>query len=315
MAGSSIMQTDALQAPVAFFVFRRPDTTRRVFEAIAKARPTRVLLIADGPRDGRAGEAEACEEVRQIVTRVDWPCEVTTNFADHNLGCGERVITGLNWVFSQVEEAIILEDDCLPDPSFFPFCQELLAKYRGDSRIAYISGDSLVGRHPKLADSYYFSRVGGIWGWATWRSEWQRYDRHLAEWPALKESGILGEIFDDPRMVRFWTQIFTSMHEKTGPDTWDHQWVYTGLKNNSLAIVPTVNLITNIGFGKDATHTIHTDARFILPAASMEFPLRHPSSLIPLRSLDRRRVLDMLPPPKLQRVLRKARGLWARSSL
>ena len=170
-------------------------------------------------------------------------------------------------------------------PSFFPFCQELLERYRGDDRIAYISGDNLVGRYRKPADSYYFSQIGGIWGWATWRPEWQRYDRHLVDWPALRERRMLEEVFDDPKVVAFWTQIFDAMHENRGPDTWDYQWLYTGLKNSSLTIVPNVNLVTNIGFGEGATHTIQADARFILPATSMEFPLRHPASFIPSRSL------------------------------
>ncbi len=166
----------------------------------------------------------------------------------------------------------------------------------------------------KPADSYYFSQIGGIWGWATWRSEWQRYDRYLVDWPELRERRMLEEIFDEPRVVEFWTQIFDAMHENRGPDTWDYQWLYTGLKNNSLTIIPNVNLVTNIGFGEGATHTIQTDARFMLPAYPMEFPLKHPSSFIPLRSLDRRRVHDMLPQSKLQRVSRKARRLLARSS-
>jgi hypothetical protein len=308
------MQTEALQTPVAFFVFNRPATTRRVFEAISRARPAKLLLIADGPREKRDGEAEACRQVRGIVARVDWPCEVFLDFSETNLGCQERMISGLNWVFSLVEEAIILEDDCLPDLSFFSFCQELLERYRGDSRIAYISGDNFVGQFIKTTDSYYFSRIGGIWGWATWKSEWRRYDRHLVDWPQLRAERILDEIFDEPRAVEFWTQIFDAMHEKRGPNTWDYQWLYTGLKNNSLTIVPSTNLVSNIGFGKDATHTTEADPRFMLPATSMEFPLRHPASLIPSRSLDRKRVQDMFPPSRVQRLLRKVKRVVDRSA-
>ncbi len=208
------MQIETVQTPVALFAFKRPEVTRRVFEAISKVRPAKLLLIADGPRQDSEGEAEACRQVREIVTRVDWPCEVLKNFSESNLGCGERMISGLNWVFSQVEEAIILEDDCLPDLSFFRFCQELLEKYRGDDRIAYISGDDLVRRHIKPTDSYYFSQIGGIWGWATWKSEWRRYDRYLGDWPELKRRGMLKEIFDDSKAVRFYERIFDAMHEK-----------------------------------------------------------------------------------------------------
>jgi hypothetical protein len=309
------MTSETLQTPVAFFVFKRPETTLRVFNAISKARPAKLLLVADGPRLERTGEVEACRQVRDIVSRVDWPCEVSKSFSDINLGCAERMISGLNWVFSLVEEAIILEDDCLPDLSFFPFCQELLEKHRGDSRIAYISGDNLVGRYARTSDSYYFSRIGGVWGWATWKSEWRRYDRHLSDWPELRRQQMLGQIFAEPKVVEFWTDIFDAMYEKKGPDTWDYQWLYTGLKNNSLTVVPGVNLVANIGFGQGATHTTGTDPRFILPAHPMEFPLKHPSSFIPLRSLDRRRIQDMLPQSRLQRVFKKVRELLAGSSV
>lgn len=308
------MEPETVQTPVAFFVFKRPATTRRVFDAISKARPAKLLIIADGPRQDREGEAEACRQVREIVACVDWPCQVFKNFSETNLGCQERMISGLNWVFSLVEEAIILEDDCLPDPSFFIFCQELLEKYRGDRRIAYISGDNLVEQHTKQmqpVNSYYFSRIGGIWGWATWRSEWQRYDRHLSDWPELKEQRMLEEIFDEPRAVKFWKTIFDAMHEQKGPNTWDYQWTYTGFKSNSLAIVPHVNLVSNIGFGADATHTTVINPRFMLPASSMEFPLRHPRSFVPLRSLDQRWLQAMIPPPILQRVVKK---LWSVAS-
>jgi len=303
------MQIEALQTPIAFFVFNRPATTRRVFKAISEARPTNLLLIADGPREFKDGDSEACQQVREIVARVDWPCDVYQNFSETNLGCQERMISGLNWVFSLVEEAIILEDDCLPDSSFFPFCQELLERYRGDDRVAYISGANLVERYGKPADSYYFSRIGGIWGWATWRSEWMRYDRHLADWPELRAQRILGEIFDEPRAVEFWTQIFNAMHEKRGPNTWDYQWLYTCLKNNSLAIVPSSNLVANIGFGADATHTIEEDPQLMLQANSIDFPLKHPCSLVPSRMLDRYRVHDMLPPSIAQRILKKSRRI------
>jgi len=306
------MDGTTFQTPVALFVFNRPDTTRRVFGAIANVRPARLLLIADGPRAARTGEAEVCQHVRDIVGRVDWPCEVSTNFAANNLGCQERMISGLNWVFSLVEEAIILEDDCLPDPSFFPFCRELLEKYRGDDRIAYISGDNLIGKYLKTDASYYFSRIGGIWGWATWRSEWRRYDRHLSDWPKLRSEGMLAEIFDEPQVVGHWTRIFDSMHENKGPNTWDYQWVFTGFKNNSLIAVPSVNLVSNIGFGRSGTHTTEVDARFIQPTTMMRFPLRHPSSFVPLRSLDRRRSREMFSAPISRRLLRLIRRVAGR---
>lgn len=313
LGGSWSMQTEALQTPVALFVFKRPDTTRRVFEAISKVRPAKLFLIADGPRQDREGEAEACRQVRDIASRVDWQCEVFKNFSEANLGCGERMTSGLSWVFSQVEESIILEDDCLPDLSFFSFCQELLEKYRGDSRIAYISGDNLVENCAKTEYSYLFSRIGGIWGWATWRSEWHRYDRHLRDWPELRKQHALAEIFERSEAVKLYTRIFDAIYDKRGPDTWDYQWLYTNLKNNSLAIVPSTNLVTNIGFGADATHTSVTDSRFTLPVIPMDFPMKHPVSVIPMRGFDRCRIQDQLPPPILWRIFNKFRKLFGQS--
>jgi hypothetical protein len=261
------MQTEALQTPVALFVFKRPDTTRRVFEAVSKVRPTKLLLVADGPRQGKEGEAEACRQVREIVSRADWPCEIFQNFSDRNLGCQGRMVTGLNWVFSLVEESIILEDDCVPDPSFFLFCQELLERYRGDTRIGSISGSNFMEKHLNTDASYFFSQFGGNWGWASWRSEWQRFDRHLTDWPKLKTERML-------------------------------------LKNNALAIVPRVNLVANIGFGLDATHTTQVDDRLVPPVKAMEFPLRHPSSFVPLRSVDRK-LQQLYFAPYSLRVLRR----------
>jgi hypothetical protein len=303
-----LMQTKTFETPVALFVFNRPHTTRRVFEAIAQIRPARLLLIADGPRPDKTGEAEACQQVREIVSCVDWPCEVSKNFAEENLGCQERVISGLDWVFSLIQEAIIFEDDCLPDPSFFPFCQELLERYRGDSRVASISGTNLVVKYLKIQSSYYFSQLGGNWGWATWKSEWQRFDRHLEDWPKLKVEKMLSEILDHPKAAAYWTKIFDTMYENRGPNTWDYQWLYTRLKNNSLSIVPHVNLVTNIGFGPGATHTSKADKRLSPPAKALDFPLKHPSSFVPLRSMDRH-LQDFYCTPFPQRVSRSLRNI------
>ena len=308
--GLASMDRMTFQTPVALFVFNRPDTTSKVFEAIAAVQPARLLLVADGPRPGKPGEAEACQHVRDIVTRVDWPCEVSTNFADKNLGCGERMISGLNWIFSLVEEAILLEDDCLPDPSFFPYCQELLERYRGDDRVAYISGDNLIPEHLRTDASYYFSRIGGIWGWATWRTQWQRYDRYLTDWPRLKRDGMLEEILDRPQ-VAYCTDTFDAMYENRGPDTWDHQWFFTLLKNNSAAAVPRVNLVANLGYGHAATHTTEPDPRFTQPATAIEFPLKHPVSFVPLKSVDRH-AYGFRPTPFHERVARKIRRIVGR---
>ena len=280
------MEMDVCPTPIIFMVFNRPETTLLVFRAIAAARPAKLLLIADGARAGKEGEDERCRQVREIVSRVDWPCEVFRNFADQNLGCGERVISGLDWAFSLVEEAVILEDDCLPDPSFFPFCSEMLERYRNDHRVAMIAGSNCLGPALKTEYSYFMSKWSHIWGWATWRTAWSRYDRSLSTWPEVKRSGILNEIFYAKTGVRFWTRIFDSMHDGTGPNTWDYQWYYTNLIQGSLSIVPSCNLIRNIGFGPDATHTFTATSCPSQEVEKLAFPLAHPPYVTSLRSMD-----------------------------
>jgi hypothetical protein len=164
-----------LTTPVAFFIFNRPDTTEQVFSEIVRVKPHKLLVIADGPRSERQGEAEKCSQARSIIDRVNWDCEILTNFSEINLGCKVRVSSGIDWVFEHVEEAIILEDDCLPDPTFFRYCQVMLDHYRNDQRIGMISGDNFQNGIKRNMDSYYFSRYVHIWGWATWRNRWQNY--------------------------------------------------------------------------------------------------------------------------------------------
>ena len=178
-----------LSTPVAFIIFNRPDTTARVFAEIAKARPPKLLVVGDGPRANRDGEADRVAEARAIIKNVDWPCEVLTNFSTPNLGCKKRVSSGIDWIFEQVEEAIILEDDCLPDPSFFQFCEEMLARYRHDDRIAMISGDNFLFGQVPVPESYYFSRYCHIWGWASWRRAWKDYDVNIPALAAIRTDG------------------------------------------------------------------------------------------------------------------------------
>jgi hypothetical protein len=264
----------ALSTPVAFIIFNRPDTTDRVFQAIRQAQPQKLLVIADGPRADRPGEAEKCAATRAIVDRVDWECEVLTNYSDTNLGCKRRVSSGLDWVFSQVEEAIILEDDCLPAPSFFPFCQTLLEKYRDDDRVMMISGDSFQTADRKFEDSYYFSKYIHIWGWATWRRAWQHYDVEMSSWQDFRDRRLLNASCPDPIEAEYWLKIFDDV-ANGAVDTWDQQWVYTCWQQSGMSIMPAVNLISNIGFRDDATHTIGASPWAEMPVGSIH-NIRHP---------------------------------------
>lgn len=284
-----------ITTPVALIVFNRPESTRQVFAAIAKARPSRLFLIADGAREERPDEEERCEEVRKIVTAVDWPCTVETNFAASNLGCRARMISGLNWVFSKVEEAIILEDDCVPDQSFFPFCAELLERYRHNQQIAFIAGFNPLERVFPFIYSYYFSLPAtfSIWGWATWRRAWQEYDEHIPSWPEVKRSNLLSVIYPDKKVVAYWSKVFDAMYDGSGPNTWDYQWIYTCWVRNWLSIVPSRNLIQNVGFGLAATHTKATDPALTVAARSVDFPISHPPAITawPEHSLNAQRLL------------------------
>src|SRR3954453_1153033 len=167
---------NGLETAVALLLFRRPEETARVFERIREARPRKLFLVADGPRPGNEEDAQGCEQARAVVERVDWPCDVVRDFADENLGLKKRIPRGLHRVFGEAPEAIILEDDCLPHPSFFRYCAELLERYRDDERVMMISGDNFQGGRRRTPDSYYFSRYVHSWGWATWRRAWQHFD-------------------------------------------------------------------------------------------------------------------------------------------
>ncbi len=263
-----------LEAPVAMFLFNRPQTTARVFNAIRLARPRRLLLVADGPRPDHAGDAELCAAARAAVGAVDWECEVDISFADGNLGLKRRVESGLDWVFQRVEAAIILEDDCLPGPDFFTFCDELLQRYVAEERVLSISGNAFQ-MNAQRGDSYYFSRYAFIWGWATWRRAWQGHDPAMNAWPALRDSGWLDDLLGDDAAASYWAYLFDKTRQQQ--DTWDYAWTLSCWQRNGLSAVPSLNLVSNIGYGLAASHTRQLDVFADQPVAPLEFPLRHPA--------------------------------------
>lgn len=274
------------RAPVAFFIFNRPATTARVFEAIADVRPPRLLVVADGPRPTHPDDRRLCSETRAVVERVDWPCEVLTRYAETNMGSVLRIATGLDWVFDQTDEAIVLEDDCLPHPSFFAFCEELLERYREDRRVHMICGCNVIAPKRFTADSYCFSHLYRIWGWASWARAWETYDREMHAWPALRETGWLSRHLGGETETEIARTTFDMVHDGRLP-TWDFPWAFAGLANDALSIRPSVNLITNIGFGPEATHERDPAHLFAnLPVSEMTFPLRHPAAISALQAAD-----------------------------
>ncbi len=245
-----------MNTAVAFIIFKRPDTTRVVFDAIRRAKPLRLYLIADGARPDKPGEAEAVAATRKAVANIDWPCQVTHIFSEKNLGCRLRVSSGLNEVFAREHEAIILEDDCLPDPSFFPFCEALLERYRDEPRIMHIGGGNYQGGRRRSEDSYFFSMFPHCWGWATWRDAWQQIDLDLSSYSPEPLGQGWARYLTTQSELDFWTNIFGKIHQRPNENSsWAYPWTYTCWHHAGLSIHPAKNLVQNIGTGGDATHT------------------------------------------------------------
>jgi len=273
------MEEFEFRTPVLFLIFNRPDTTQQVFNEIRKAKPKDLFVAADGPREGNPLDKHLCQEARTIINQVDWDCNVHTLFREKNLGCKLAVSSAIDWFFSEVKEGIILEDDCVPDQSFFRFCQELLEYYRDDERIMMISGDNFQFGKKRTEYSYYFSRYTHIWGWATWKRAWKYYDREMKLWPEIKKGRWLFDLLSDKAAVKYWEKIFDeTFHGRI--NTWDYQWLFSCWIQNGLTILPNVNLISNIGFDQNATHTIEMCNLSKVPTFPIKFPLAHPRFVI-----------------------------------
>lgn len=279
------MNNYQLATPVAFIIFNRPEIQRKAFEKIREARPTKLFVIADGARPERVGEIDKCRQCRTIVDEVDWECEVMTNFSEVNLGCKDRVSTGLDWVFSLVEEAIILEDDCVPDSSFFRFCEEMLWKYRENEQIMMISGSNFLKEMHREKFSYRFSIFSDIWGWATWKRAWKHYDIEMKQWPRFHQEGVLYDL-----MPAFYAKIWEETLQHVYQDkinSWAYRWTFAGFLKKGLSVAPNVNLVSNIGFTEEATHTKNADILYAnMKANCIEFPLKHPYAIQPCRQAD-----------------------------
>ncbi len=245
-----------MKTPILFLIFNRPNATKKVFEQISKVKPAQLFIAADGARIDKIGEFERCEETRNLVLQnITWPCEIKTLFRENNLGCGLAVSQAISWFFEHVEQGIILEDDCLPDISFFNYCEILLEKYKHNVNLGMISGDNFrLGQLP-INESYAFSKYPHIWGWATWRRAWALYDYEMKDLVEDCDYDFIKNYFHNQEEVTYWTKIF-NVNNISQWNTWDYQWYYTCWKNNMLSIEPAVNLIRNIGFGEDATHTL-----------------------------------------------------------
>ncbi len=250
------MESPGFDTPILLIVFNRPETTRAVFESIRSVRPPALYVAADGPRENVEMEAQRCEEARRIATAVDWDCEVRTHFQDRNLGCGLNVSSAVGWYFDNVAQGIVLEDDCVPSQSFYNFCQDLLEYYKDNPRIMHIAGNSWQYGRRRGDASYYFSSYANVWGWASWSRAWKCYDFNLRPSWDLR-------------------------------DTWDTQWQLSIERCNGVAIVPNTNLVKNVGFGLDATHTKTLERYSFLEAGEIDRVLVHPKQIVTDKKADR----------------------------
>ncbi len=263
----------SFQTPVVFIFFNRIECTKKVFSSIRDLKPMHLYLVSDGARNEE--ENIVVKEIRGYIEKsIDWECDIHREYSDVNLGCKKRVSSGISWVFETEEQAIILEDDCVPNRSFFFFCDELLKKYRYEDKVMTISGNLNVPDYtPQF--SYIFSRFLHVWGWATWKRAWSLYDIEMRDYPSNKE--IMNWL--NPKLRAMKRNEFDLVYN-CELDTWDFQWQYCIWKNEGLCIKPNVNTIENIGFDELATHT-KTRSKLVekLSFSSIEFPLTHPMSV------------------------------------
>lgn len=265
-----------MKTPVVLIIYHRPELVNKLIENLRFVKPKKIYVIADGPKNME--DKIACESTRAVIDTIDWPCEVKKIYSKDNLGLRRRVVSGLNEVFSIEDRAIILEDDLVPDPSFFKFCDELLEKYENDERIISISGNNFQFDKNKIKESYYFSKYVHSWGWATWKRAWHLYDDNMESWKKLRKTNWLGKILDNYIATLYWRMIFDLVN--TGKiDSWAYRWTYSAMLAKGLTIIPNRNLVSNVGVGESATHTKKNERKLNMPTHKIRFPLIHPKEV------------------------------------
>lgn len=266
--------------PVLMILFNRPELAGQVLARVRQARPARLYIAVDGARENRPGDAGLTARCRALAEQVDWPCELKTRFSEVNQGCGRGPSNAISWFFSQETAGIILEDDCLPELSFFPFCAELLEHYAADAEVMHINGNNFAPAKPGPiydGSSFGFCRYAQAWGWASWARAWQHFDydaKGIRE-ATTRNFDVAG--VENLRREAHRDRVVSTL-EHHHHDVWDYQWQYAVMKRRGLCISPAVNQISNLGFGEDATHT--TDATSFVARAKtgmLDFPLKYPA--------------------------------------
>jgi hypothetical protein len=267
--------------PILLLIYDRPNTVKQVMSVLRVIQPRHLYVAADGARPDRPNDKANCLAARKVATDISWSCELKTLFRGENLGCRRAVSEAIDWFFDKVEEGIILEDDCVPDPSFFRYAQELLCRFREDERIMVIAAQHFHGDAHRPPHSYFFSRYNHCWGWASWRRSWKLYDKNMSLWPALRNTDWLLGIGNGSRQFQnYWTDIFNLAHAGK-IDSWAYRWTFSCWVQNGLSILPSKNLVANIGFGENATHTKgSSNIDLISPLEHLDFPLEHPPCLV-----------------------------------
>lgn len=266
-------------------IFNRPSQTRMVFEKIKKVKPAKLFIAADGPRPGYIDDEKKCLEARKIIQSIDWDCDLKTKFSDNNLGCKIAISSSISWFFLQEEEGIILEDDCLPALSFFQFADEMLSFYRFNNNITHICGCNFQDKIIRGTSSYYFSNLTHVWGWAAWRRSWKNYDVEMKLLPAALKDNSFPHI-SYSRFNHIYLRTMYDNIKRCKIDTWDYQYSFLNLYNRKLSVIPNCNLISNIGFDNQATHTKIKNKQSNIPVQEMKFPLNHPSVIVANKEAD-----------------------------
>jgi hypothetical protein len=268
-----------MKVPVLLLAFNRPELTEKVIESISIYKPDRLYFALNYPKENKTEDIQKWHQVKNLLKNINWKCKIHKLFRKEHLPLKISVSSAISWFFKNEEMGIILEDDIVADVSFYFFCEYLLKKYKNDSRIGMISGDNFGFGIQSSSYSYYYSIYSHIWGWASWRRAWEGYDVNMNDYDDFLREGFLEKIFPNPTEFQFWKRMFNKV-TKENFNTWDFQWVYHNLKNNRLNIMPNVNLVKNIGFGKDASHTNHPSPYANMKIQKMDFPLLHPKFII-----------------------------------
>lgn len=275
---------------ILLLIWKRPEHAKRVIESIKKVAPKRIYISSDGPIINDKNNQRLVSQTRdEVIDQINWECQIFTNFSEENQGCKLAVTKGINWFFENENEGIILEDDCLPNIYFYEFCRVLLEKYRNDNRVWTICGNGYQDKNSSSGESYFLSKYVDVWGWATWKRCWKYYDKDIRNWEINRSRNILKNVFAKRKDLNFWKRIFDDLFYKGEPDTWDYQWQYACFINSGMSCMPYVNLVENIGFGREATHTLDipiTAKLKVNKLGKITFPLKHPEVFLKSNDCD-----------------------------